>query len=221
MRRCTAAILLGVLTTLAAAWGLAALVPVPMYPRRVVRAWLGTDGRAWSTAEVHLPGVVDSWWDDLADSYAGTPEEILAANRATMERLVAERRGTDQHMRLAEGPPGWGSLRGGRAGPASGLGSDTAYGLPLPCLWYSVRSGTQQGQRDRAGQRADRRWLPARGRALGAGQGLSGASVPADLDRGRARFDLLVMRLVGAPGDVGRREAPASYPSRPLRRLRL
>ncbi|HZW09905.1 MAG TPA: hypothetical protein VFF69_08370 [Phycisphaerales bacterium] len=144
MRRILLALVLGALTTVAVAWTLAAFMPVPMYPRRVVRDWLGADGRAWGSAEVVLPGVHDVWWDDLADSYAGTAEEIVEQARIRHAALQAERRGTPEEMRVADGPPRWGTHARGRAGPTNTIGSDTAYGWPLPCLWLSVRSATQQ-----------------------------------------------------------------------------
>lgn len=144
MRRLAFAVLLACITTVATAWLLAAVVPIPMYPRRITRDWMGSDRRVWGAAEVKLPGAHDVWWDDLSSSFTGTPEESLAAARAQHEQLAADRRGTDQHMRVAVGPPSWGSFAGGRAGPASTIGSDTAYGWPIPCLWFSVRSATLQ-----------------------------------------------------------------------------
>lgn len=145
MRRLGFALLLACITTVAIAWILAAFVTIPMYPRRIARDWMGSDGRVWGAAELKLPGIQDAWWNDLSSSFTGTPEEMLAAARAQHEQLAADRRGTDQHMRIAQGPPSWGSLARGRAGPPSIIGSDTAYGWPIPCLWFSVRSaGTMQ-----------------------------------------------------------------------------
>jgi hypothetical protein len=105
---------------------------------------MGSDRRVWGAAENERPGIHDVWWDDLASSFTGTPEEMLAAARAQHEQLAADRRGTAQHMRVAVGPPTWGSFAGRRAGPPSTIGSDTSYGWPIPCLWFSVRGGTMQ-----------------------------------------------------------------------------
>ncbi|HRQ72074.1 MAG TPA: hypothetical protein PLU35_03505 [Phycisphaerales bacterium] len=139
MRRWKAATLLGVATTLGVAWLLAVAVPVPMYPRRVARAWLGGDGRAWSSHEVGRIGVRDAWWYDLADDDADLPPaEAVEVMRARNVKLEAERRDGDMWFRIREPPPSWGTLARGRVGPESMIGSDTSYGWPLPCLWYSI-----------------------------------------------------------------------------------
>jgi hypothetical protein len=140
MPRLARSILLGMLTTLALAWLLAALVPVPMYPRRVARVWLDRDGRAVSSAEVSLPGVLDIWWDDVKVPPGTTESQAVAAQSDHLDTLAAERRGTEQRMRRREGPPPLGTFRGETPADTRSIGSDTAFGLPFPCLWYSVRS---------------------------------------------------------------------------------
>ena len=89
MRRWKIAVLLGVITTPAVAWLLAVAVPVPMYPRRVARVWLGEDGRAWTSHEVNLIGVRDAWWYDLADNDADRPPaeavDLMRAEDAELE----------------------------------------------------------------------------------------------------------------------------------------
>jgi hypothetical protein len=90
-----------------------------------------------------LPGLHDVWWSDLAGSYSGTAEEMVVQSRARHADLEAERRDTEMQMRAVSGSPRWGTHAGGRAGPANTIGSDTAYGWPVPCLWFSVRSATQ------------------------------------------------------------------------------
>ncbi len=139
MRRWKAAILLGLATAIGLAWLLSVAAPVPMYPRRVARAWLGEDGRAWSSHEVGRVGVRDAWWYDLADTDADRPPpEIVESMRAENAHYEARRRGTPEAIRSSHVPPSWGTLARGRAGPERMIGSDTAYGWPLPCLWYSV-----------------------------------------------------------------------------------
>lgn len=142
MRRIGIAFVLGALTTVAVAWLLAAFLPVPMYPRRVGRAWMASNGSLWTASEVRPFGVHDVWWLEVDEDPTVTREAQLAALRESYRSMEAERRGTSERLRASDDPPRWGTLAGGRDGPAATIGSDTAFGWPLPCLWYSVRSGT-------------------------------------------------------------------------------
>ncbi|MCL4743179.1 MAG: hypothetical protein KJZ54_13355 [Phycisphaerales bacterium] len=140
MRRWKAAGPLGLLTTLAVAWLLAAAVPVPMYPRHVARAWLGEDGRPWSCYETGVFGVRDAWWHDVTDAYAGlSPAEVVERHSAEQAHAAGRRAVADGQIALTSAPPSWGTLARGRAGPVDVVGSDSAFGWPRPCLWYSVR----------------------------------------------------------------------------------
>ena len=124
----------------AVAWLLAAVVPVPMYPRTLARAWIGSDGRLWTTAEVSLLGIADVWWDAADNSFPGLPlDEQMAALSEMHDRLARKR----DDFRALLAPPGFGSLVSGTSPEPDSIGSDTAYGLPLPCLWYTVRSSYQ------------------------------------------------------------------------------
>lgn len=121
----------------AIAWLLAALVEVPMYPRTVARAWTASDGRVWTSAEVRLIGITDIWWDSADASYPDMPaDQQLARSIESHERLTRER----SEVRALLTAPLVGSLAGGASPAPIQVGSDTAYGLPLPCLWFAVHA---------------------------------------------------------------------------------
>jgi hypothetical protein len=61
---------LGVMTTIAVAWTIAVLRPVPMYPRHTTGAFERW-GRAWSAVEARRFGMLHIWWLDLAKNKAG------------------------------------------------------------------------------------------------------------------------------------------------------
>lgn len=146
MRRCVLHLGLflfaGAMVTIAVAWLLAAFVPIPMYPRTTARAWVAVDGRVWTSGEVRLLGVTDIWWDSADLSYPGIPEgQQLAALIESHDRLARER----DTVRALRTPPEFGSVADGASPAPDEIGSDTAYGLPLRCLWFTARADYQGG----------------------------------------------------------------------------
>lgn len=137
-------ILLGLLTTLALAWLLAAFVPIPMYPPGfLTRAWLDSEARAYTGFEVRLPGVIDLWWNEFGGEPGDSEVDALQGARDYLITFCSELRSTEQAPRFRDGPPALGTFCGRVPVDLPEAGSETAFGLPFPCLWYSVRSDVQ------------------------------------------------------------------------------
>jgi len=120
---------LGVCTTLGISWALAALKPVPKYPRTRVHAFVAW-GRPWNVAQASTVGVESNWWMDLHADGVGDAEALV---RGTL----SEPRAPSQHERSGE-PITWGMFAGEPPAAANVLGHDIAFGWPRPCLWYQV-----------------------------------------------------------------------------------
>ena len=127
---------LGAITAFATALLLAAFRPIPMYPRPHLSCFVQW-GEPWATSEYRGIGVHDVWWLDLHTDYPGPPETVVADQR----KRTAERASTAPPVTLHDHPPSWGTFAHNQA-PRGGaqIGSDTAFGFPLPCLWFSVLS---------------------------------------------------------------------------------
>lgn len=138
-RMVSAAILslaLGISTTVVIAWSLALWLSVPMYPRTTLGAFLCWE-RPWHMGEVRRPGVIDCWWGDEQPENPGqSPREIVEREARDTGALVATRPGSS----LRTTRPDWGTFAQAAAptGAPHLLGCDTAYGWPLPCLWFQV-----------------------------------------------------------------------------------
>jgi hypothetical protein len=135
----TCGVLGGLLATYMVAWGLAAFSAVPMYPRDTIRAFVA-NGRVHHSAEVHKSGFVDVWWGverAVSQNPKGDADAILAQSR--------EPRLGSPLTRTIEQPPSWGTLKSPTPG-LSAIGSDTAFGWPLPCLWYQVTGELSQNE---------------------------------------------------------------------------
>jgi hypothetical protein len=140
---------LGAVSAVLVAWGFATWQTVPMYagtpaailPRPRGGVFLQWD-RPWSANEIPGFGFTDRWWSDLRAG--GWPEDeqkeaaVLVANqiaeRAT--RLAGPRYA---HVAYSDAPPSWGTFAQATPPPDGFIvGSDTAFGWPLPCLWHQV-----------------------------------------------------------------------------------
>ncbi len=66
-------------------------------------------------------------------------EEAVEQIRARIKEMEVERRGKPNAMRYRSGLPAWGTFVSGPGPGETKTGSDTTFGFPLPCLWYSVR----------------------------------------------------------------------------------
>jgi hypothetical protein len=125
-------LLLGIATAIGVAVLLAAFRPVPMYPRQTIgcfEQW----GRPWNVSEVNPVGVYDIWWMDLNADGAGPTDELVRRQREQIDQRPA----TIPQVRIRHSAPSWGTFHR-RVEPAALIGSDTAFGFPFPCLWYTV-----------------------------------------------------------------------------------
>lgn len=132
---------LGLLTSVAVAWGLALFRTIPMYPRTRIGAFMRWD-QAWNVAEAPITGIVDRWWGELSD--ASTFEERKAKAPAALAAV------TQEHFELAferpevtlvTRPPTWGTFAQPSPPPLDiDIGADTAFGWPRLCLWHSAVS---------------------------------------------------------------------------------
>lgn len=130
------ALCLGMVTSIAVAWTIAASRPVPMYPRTLGRAFVQWD-RPWHLAEVRAFGAVDIWWSDLWLSYptAESTQKLVDDQRTAIAGLVQKR----DWFTVRNTPPTWGTFD--QADPPKEpnmIGSDTAFGWPALCLWYQI-----------------------------------------------------------------------------------
>lgn len=136
-----AAASLGLLTTLATTWALAAWMPFAMYPRHAARYFIAGD-RPWSAAERTVRGVHHIWWHELGVSTMSPPNQNAAERHVpgTPDEWIALARvGHGSQLALRDGPPRWGTLaRGGAPDPSVTAGTDHAFGWPMPALWYQV-----------------------------------------------------------------------------------
>jgi hypothetical protein len=135
----------GLGTAVAVAWGLVWAVRIPMYPRqRFGSAVLWN--RGWNWAMVRRFGAVNVWWGDFgADAPGGVPRAQVAAYQEESSARAAK----EPAFVVNNVPPSWGTFGRGEA-PRSEhvrvvLGSDTAYGWPMPCLWHQIVSDYKAG----------------------------------------------------------------------------
>jgi hypothetical protein len=151
--RITVALMLGALSALAIAWGLAAWRTIPTYPRDRLGAFECWE-RAWSYTEVRRFGIVDRWWLDLSNgtqTAKSTPRDLLAylaQAPAPVSALLAQSR-ANREQRYSKQPGlliddaaplrGWGSFTLTEE-PTAGKdkGCDVAFGWPRPMLWYRI-----------------------------------------------------------------------------------
>jgi hypothetical protein len=122
---------LGLLASVLTAWTVAGLSNIPMYPRDTIRVF-AADDRAYHAVEVHQFGTIDIWWS-LIDEEPGTASERAAKALEKARQPIPGR----PERRVTASPASWGSLR--HPDPLlPRIGSDTAFGWPMPCLWYQV-----------------------------------------------------------------------------------
>jgi hypothetical protein len=125
---------LGLVSTLVIAWAVAAVRDIPMYPRTTIGAFERWR-IPWHAGRVDRGGVSDLWWTDLRVDFPGEAEPAVRESR----RLNAEHAANKPGIRIENRRPGWGTFDRSSPPPAAfGSGSDTAFGWPLPCLWYQV-----------------------------------------------------------------------------------
>jgi hypothetical protein len=136
---------LGLITTVAVAWGLALFRTIPMYPRTRIGAFMRWD-QAWNVAEAPITGVLDRWWGELSDTptleerKTQAPAAISAAT-SEISAIAAERPGIAAITR----PPSWGTFAQPSPPPLElDIGADTAFGWPRVCLWHSATSRYNQ-----------------------------------------------------------------------------
>ena len=156
-------VLLGVLTTVALSWALAAWMPLEMYPRHTAYHFVAAE-RPWSAAERHARGVWNLWWSQITrESFTPPPPPQPAQPLAeAIRRFRGEPAQPEQpwpttpegwatyarrdletkkppHLALAHGAPSWGTFaRRGAPAPDIASGSDHGFGWPLPAMWYRV-----------------------------------------------------------------------------------
>lgn len=150
--RIAVAVSLGVATCLGVAFALAAFTTPPTYPRTNTGSFVLWDG-PWNAVEAHRFGLVHIWWGRLDDGErvnsigaalrALQPrppaEEVVARVRAEAEIRENQRRGTEYWLRIRNHPRPWGTFARAEPPPKPfTMGSDAAFGWPLPCLWYQI-----------------------------------------------------------------------------------
>src|SRR5262245_3561445 len=129
-------LLLGAIINVAVAWGFAVWQTVPMYPRTAQSAFV-LQNRPWHLAQLRVFGVRDLWWLDLQADYPGQSAEKTVAQVIAQYELHTP---APQRIRHTVDPPGWGTLAAKILPPPEFvIGSDSAFGWPLPCMWYQVR----------------------------------------------------------------------------------
>jgi hypothetical protein len=136
-RRAWMCLALGLLASVGIAWTLALAIPIPMYPREVVRCFVAGD-QAWDVVEIHKFGATDAWWDRIDEGSADL-ETRAADIRAQAGAHVPGR----PDLRVFSSPPWWGSMRHPGA-TTPDIGSDTAFGWPMRCAWYQVTGKLSQ-----------------------------------------------------------------------------
>lgn len=142
-RHFAASLALGALTTLAVAWGAAALMETTLARRTSTGPLLPVEGRAflrwnrsWHVVTRRLPGIEDVWWADWPDEYRNfSCAERVAGWRAEFLKLASER----PFFHVRDDAPGRGTFAEALP-PLRSCGSDTFFGLPWPCLWYRVQA---------------------------------------------------------------------------------
>lgn len=134
-------ICIGLVVSLALAWTLALVEPIAQYPRLHARLFV-RDSQAWTVATRFQPGAVDQWWSraEASELIGRTPAQFLDD---TESRLVLDLPG-GRARTITRLRPSWGTLASHGPYPATGFGSDTAFGFPFPAMWFQV-VGTVQG----------------------------------------------------------------------------
>jgi len=144
LRQITIVMVLGAVTTILVAWSFAIWKKVPMYagtpaaslPRPRSYTFVAWD-RPWQANEITGFGFDDIWWLDLhADNPGEDPATLVANSRA--ERASRQAGPRFAHVVYSDNPPPWGTFGREHPPPENLIGSDTAYGWPLPCMWYQV-----------------------------------------------------------------------------------
>ncbi len=155
------AVFLGLVTSIAVGWCAAWLMRLPMYPRTILGSFVQWD-TVWNISESKTWVSVDVWWMELGgeilEPTADGPihqrllaylraqqhsnEEILKEARRKHAALDADR----DWVSVRNEPRPWGTFTLDEPPPErKRTGSDTAFGWPMPCLWYQVQSVPVQG----------------------------------------------------------------------------
>ncbi len=148
-------LLLGLLTSLAAAVTLALSADPPGSPPNAMRSFIA-HGQPWSIYESARFGARRAAWSLLTLDSLYTPQELkdrfpdgppadpalaLSTLREESEPFIAQRPGG----RSFHAPAPWGQFAAGSSAPQPGLrGSDYGFGWPFICMWYQVL-GQDQG----------------------------------------------------------------------------
>ncbi|MCI0629594.1 MAG: hypothetical protein L0Y44_02940 [Phycisphaerales bacterium] len=120
---------LGLLTSIAVAWGLATSIPNPPNIAETESCFVRWD-RAWHTLE----------WRRTGNAHYGWVEVRAETEYWTVDRLLAHYRDrikmSPEHWR--DSPPGWGTMAQPTQ-PHTGTAIDSAAGWPMLCLWDQYR----------------------------------------------------------------------------------
>ncbi len=164
---------LGAVGSIAVAWALALFQYIPQYPRDAIRVFV-RDDQVWDVSEAHKPGAVDLWWLRVTEGPEDPQER--AAGLLTPHFPPGETPPTVTTVQ-----PSWGTMLNPGA-ELPDIGSDRAFGWPMPCLWYDVHGVLSQ---DAAG-----RWVVDRDTLHG------GIFVKGDLSSRGADFRALPLRPI-------------------------
>jgi hypothetical protein len=157
MRTALLSLILGLLSSLAAAVTLALSADPPDSPPNLMRSFMA-HGQPWSISESEHFGARRAMWSLLTFDSLYTPQDLknrfpdgppddpalaLDTLREMYDPLITQRPGG----RCIHKPASWGQFAPRAAAPQPGLrGSDYGFGWPFTCLWYQVL-GQDQGMR--------------------------------------------------------------------------
>ena len=155
MRTAGLSLLLGLLSSLAAAVTLALSADPPDTPPNIMRSFMA-HGQPWSISESAHFGARRAMWSLLTFDSLYTPQDLrsrfpdgppddpalaLSTLREMYDPLITQRPGG----RSIHKPASWGQFVPRAAAPQPGLrGSDYGFGWPFTCMWYQV-VGQDQG----------------------------------------------------------------------------
>lgn len=152
------ALVLGAVTTVALAWAIAEWRPLPNelpMAGGVFMHW--EDPWPWSTVERSSTGITVVNWARATGAYVTslpetsvssnaaylsqiaqiTPDDVQQKLEANLERVIQERPGYVVHREA----PRWGTFVQSKPPPdGQVMGSDTAFGWPMRCMWYQMQS---------------------------------------------------------------------------------
>ncbi len=137
-RRIAAALVLGVASSVAVAWLIAGLTPVPSGRRHTTGAFVRWD-RAWNAVEAYRFGLVHTWWSGTLNvNAAGDAADLVGQMRAEAAEVVRAGK-TEFPLTLRNEHRPWGTFASETPPPAEfNMGSDSGYGWPRPCLYHRV-----------------------------------------------------------------------------------